>query len=69
MIQRSIHGADLARAEERVEQDLESRRYRPTDVAGASMFGPEAWPVGADDVEPHASMLESKLPWPGVAST
>ncbi|MRG93538.1 hypothetical protein [Polyangium spumosum] len=65
-IQRSIHGADLTRAEERVEQDLGARRYRPTDVAAASLFGPGTWPVGAEDVEPQASMLASKLPWPGA---
>jgi hypothetical protein len=65
-IQRSIHGANLARAEERLDHDLGSRRYRPTDVAAASLFGPGTWPVGSEDVEPHASMLASKLPWPGA---
>ena len=58
-----IHG-ELPRAKERVEHDIGSRRYRPTDVAGAALFGPTTWPVGAEDVDPRAKMLESKLPWP-----
>jgi hypothetical protein len=60
-----IHG-DLARANERVAEDVGSRRYRPTDVAGAALFGPETWPVGVDEVEPRACELEAMLSWSGL---
>jgi hypothetical protein len=61
-----VHG-DLARAKERVERDLGlgTRRYRPTDVAGAALFGPDTWPVGVEEVDPRARELESMLSWPG----
>lgn len=62
-IEQKIHG-DLPRAKQRVEHDIGSRRYRPTDVAGAALFGPGTWPVGANDVDPRARSLESMLPCP-----
>jgi hypothetical protein len=62
-----IHG-DLPRAKERIDRDIGARRYRPTDVAGAALFGPDTWPVGAEDVDPRANMLESRLPWSGATS-
>lgn len=63
-IEAHVHG-DLPRAKERVEHDRGSRRYRPTDVAGAALFGPARWPVGAEDVDPRARELEASLPWSG----
>jgi len=59
-IETHIHG-DLPRAKERVEHDLGKRRFRPTDVAGAALFGPDQWPVGAEDVDPRANELETVL--------
>jgi hypothetical protein len=58
-----IHG-DLVRAKERVAEDRGSRRYRPLDVAGAALFGPETWPVGVDEVDPRGRELEVMLSWP-----
>jgi len=62
-IEARYHG-DLPRAKERIEQDRGSRRYRPTDVAGAALFGRDKWPVGAEEVEPRAGELEIALAWP-----
>jgi hypothetical protein len=62
-IARRFHG-DLVRAQERLERDRGSRRYRPQDVAGASLLGPETWPVGVDDVDPRAAELAHLLAWP-----
>lgn len=61
-IHTEIHG-DLPRAKERVEHDIGSRRFRPTDVAGAALFGPDQWPVGAEEVDPRAGELEATLLW------
>lgn len=61
-IERHVHG-DLPRAKERLTHDLGARRYRPTDVAGAALYGPGTWPAGADEVEPRARELEAALPW------
>ncbi len=61
-IEAQYHG-ELPRAKERIEHDLGSRRYRPTDVAGAALFGREKWPVGAEEVDPRASELETVLAW------
>jgi len=62
-IAQGIHGADLPYAKERLLHDLDSRRYRPTDVAGASLLAPRDWPVSAVDVEPHVNWLKAELPW------
>ena len=64
----SIHG-DLLRAiaKTRLEQDFGSRRYRPTDVAGAALFHRERWPLSAEEAEPRARELMSRLPWPNAA--
>jgi hypothetical protein len=59
-IEKRIHG-DLSRATERVEHDIGSRRYRPTDVAAAALFGSGKWPVGAEDVDPRAREMEASL--------
>lgn len=61
-IEKHVHG-DLPRAKERVEHDLGSLRFRPTDVAGAVFCDSKDWPVGVNDVETHANALEIKLPW------
>jgi len=63
-----IHG-DLSRAEERVAHDLGSCRYRPTDVAGSALFGPDTWPAGVEDVDPRARELEAMLPWSGSSAS
>ncbi len=64
----SIHGELLrAKAKTRLEQDFGSRRYRPTDVAGASLFHRERWPLSAEEAEPRARELMSRLPWPNAA--
>lgn len=52
---------DLPRAKERVERDIGSRRYRPTDVAGAALLAREKRPAGAEDVEPIARKFECVL--------
>lgn len=62
-IEAQYHG-DLPRAKERVENDIGSRRYRPTDVAAAALFGPDKWPVGVEEVDPRAGELEAVLAWP-----
>jgi hypothetical protein len=61
-IEKHIHG-DLPRARERVAHDLGSRRYRPSDVAGAALFARGRWPVGSEDVDPRAQQIEAALPW------
>jgi hypothetical protein len=66
-IAEQYHG-DLPRAKERIENDLGSRRYRPTDVAGAALFGRDKWPVGSEEVEPRASELELALAWPSPSA-
>jgi hypothetical protein len=58
-----IHG-DLPLAKERIAKDMGSRRFRPTDVAGAALFGPATWPVGVDEVDPRARDLDAMLSWP-----
>jgi len=61
-IHRHIHG-DLERVKARVERDIGSIRFRPTDVAGAAFCHPNKWPVAVTDVELHAEMLCARLPW------
>jgi hypothetical protein len=65
-IEKSIHGDDLPRARARITGDIGAPRYRPTDVAGAALFGPDTWPVGVDDVDPRARELEAMLAWSGA---
>jgi hypothetical protein len=59
-IERQVHG-DLLQARERVARDIGARRYRPTDVAAAALFGPDTWPVGVREVDPRARELEAML--------
>ncbi|HRI64341.1 MAG TPA: hypothetical protein PK156_08880 [Polyangium sp.] len=59
-IAQKIHG-DLPRMQARVERDIGSLRFRPTDVAGAACCAADTWPVGANNVDPHAQSLISRL--------
>lgn len=52
---------DLPRAKERVTQDIGSRRFRPTDTAGAALLARDKRPAGAEDVEPLAQKFECVL--------
>ena len=62
-IEARIHG-DLERAKARIEKDIGSLRFRPTDVAGAACCAPTTWPTGVDDAQPPADALIARLPWP-----
>lgn len=59
---------DLLCAKERVERNKGSRRYRPTDVAGAALLPRDKRPAGAEDVEPLAQKLECVLSGLAAAS-
>ncbi len=52
---------DLPRAKERMEHDIGSRRYRPSDVAGAALLASDRRPAGAAEVEPLARKFECVL--------
>jgi hypothetical protein len=60
-IAQRVHGDLLHAEEERVTHDIGARRYRPTDVAAAALFGPETWPAGAEEIDPRARELEALL--------
>lgn len=55
-----VHG-ELATVEQRVEKDMGSRRYRPTDVAGAALLPSKDRPLGEEQVGPRALELEAIL--------